>query len=527
METFQVGQKYDFDLGYCFVYSSTKANATFTINLEATQQYDIWVRALLNPRGGNMVISTASCDFPIGTKSPTLSGFKWVKAGQILLSEGTQQVLLSNVDGFNVINLIAVVPSAVVNKNIQDLTSSILNSNARVVYLTEGEMLQTDVPNSIQLCSGEASGGHVLQLSTNKASMNFFSLKNSSYTIAVKTVAGSEYSDLAVEIAGTKITIDTNSSTCDMDWHYGNIPNVPYGKNELIFYSKSLTIPFDKVPTSEDKDCVFTLQPLRDNQSTSVVWSIPYNEPGFKFMHYSLNQSVDLSHYRSVSFNLSADGSGREFMFFVGDKDGNWLKWSLPLFWNGTNTISFSLNSYTEQSAIAPDLGNVTELTFAVRVYENDLSQGQENTTLTINSIDIRGLVAIDEVLLYPNDLSLHSSNPLISEQPQLIEYAKKSPIEMSVKIAATNPFMLVCREEYHNLWSINTSGEHINLFSMNGFYINSTEPQVQIIFLPEISYEVGITLSTFSIISGFCFCLYTLIKGKLTIRLLRTVNQK
>jgi hypothetical protein len=100
---------WDWDYGYGLVKTATpKAKLNLPFTAEFTSSYEIWIRYFA--RTGKIAVHFDHVK--VGEVEPVgEEGFKWIKVGAINITAGKHTVTLENLQGYNAVNLIAIVPT--------------------------------------------------------------------------------------------------------------------------------------------------------------------------------------------------------------------------------------------------------------------------------------------------------------------------------------------------------------------------------------------------------------------------------
>jgi len=105
-------------------------------NVEKTDTYKLFIRYFRNQRGGNLKIKIDNKTMTLNTKSQ-LNKFVWKDLGTFYMKKGRHKIVLENVEGFNAVNLFALIPEEEYNKAKQKVER--LLQNKTIIYLFEAE----------------------------------------------------------------------------------------------------------------------------------------------------------------------------------------------------------------------------------------------------------------------------------------------------------------------------------------------------------------------------------------------------
>lgn len=128
--------RFDFDYGKGFIWTD-KPTAEFKLPFEIRQddKYEVWIRLYVSPQEGHVLLKIN--DEKIGqlsTDSEESIGFKWFKVHKLPLNNGSHSFSITNVNGTNIVNLIAVIPSDQVERTFDEIESLLEMDNVAVLY---------------------------------------------------------------------------------------------------------------------------------------------------------------------------------------------------------------------------------------------------------------------------------------------------------------------------------------------------------------------------------------------------------
>jgi hypothetical protein len=92
--------------------SAKNVSMGYDIPVDSTGSYDIWIRSMMSPIGGNF--SVLLDGHPLNTfhTMANMAYMSWEKAGTTTLTKGAHHISLENQDGSNIVNVVGVVPSS-------------------------------------------------------------------------------------------------------------------------------------------------------------------------------------------------------------------------------------------------------------------------------------------------------------------------------------------------------------------------------------------------------------------------------
>jgi hypothetical protein len=92
--------------------SARNAQLGYGISLESTGSYDVWLRSVRSPIGGNFSLLLDDHPLNIFQTLDNLTYMSWEKAGTVILNKGEHHLVLDNLEGSNLVNVVAVTPSS-------------------------------------------------------------------------------------------------------------------------------------------------------------------------------------------------------------------------------------------------------------------------------------------------------------------------------------------------------------------------------------------------------------------------------
>ncbi|MEM3504109.1 MAG: hypothetical protein QW134_07800, partial [Nitrososphaeria archaeon] len=154
--------------------------------LQEANEYILLTRIFQNQQGGKIQIQLDNIKYTINTKDQ-LNKFTWQQIDTLTLQRGQHKITLINLEGFNAVNLLALIPKQEY-QNAQNQVEQLLQDK-RIIYILEAE---SDLYHLNSVASnkygGEASNGIVLELDrTSKVWNEIEILKPGNYTFAIRS----------------------------------------------------------------------------------------------------------------------------------------------------------------------------------------------------------------------------------------------------------------------------------------------------------------------------------------------------
>ena len=175
------------DYGEKFVRAQGGNPLDIPFHVDNTADYDVLVRCLYSEKGAdgiNVLLDNELLDHVV-TRSD-ITELRWHSLGTFSLQAGKHMLTLKNVRGFNVVNLLAVVPHGEVGRYEEQVDNS--TAEKRLIYLWEAETaLNISSAEVSDKYNGNASNGKVVNLSPGaKAWRDIEVLRSDEYEMAVR-----------------------------------------------------------------------------------------------------------------------------------------------------------------------------------------------------------------------------------------------------------------------------------------------------------------------------------------------------
>jgi hypothetical protein len=431
-----------------------------------------------------------------------------------MLNEGNHELTIINDEGWGNINLIAVVPQEELENKREVLLDYLNESNTRIVNIFDGQYL-------------EGSQLPIFQESFNdNASETPPWLFNGNWTIR--------------EVNGNKLLSQMNE-TGESTWiNVGNNLTMMDGIFEVDIKLKSGISVGVTREKQQGQSYIFM---YTDQDEKLIIWKtvdqdiIKLGEADFlmdidrwynwrlKFQGPQISLYVNGSHTIDIVDDEPPYASGQISLHTSSAKaDFDNIK-----YWNPSLSINLLTLKDTEyilalSTVTGSDNGDITINIDGVEYFLNsdigsndsewkytlpiNLTQGQHRITVfppygvKINKLVVFSISKNEELMTVDDIFRGETMNPII-------EYEKLEAEKYTVKVNASNPFILAFSETYHGLWQASTDDleyQKVPLYSqINGFFINKTGSfTIKIEFLPSRAHYLGEAISTLTLLSMF-----------------------
>jgi hypothetical protein len=177
---------YQFDYGKNIIFTyAINSHLEIPVSVSDAGEYKVLSRYFANDKGGLL-------DFDIGEKSQTLetkshlNRFVWTDMGTFRLSEGSQTLSIENRNGFNALNLIALIPAEKYEQYKTEFIDSLHDKEIIYVFEAESDFNFDETASRVVHDIDNYSNGKALELNTQDiASTRFEILEDGKYNLAI------------------------------------------------------------------------------------------------------------------------------------------------------------------------------------------------------------------------------------------------------------------------------------------------------------------------------------------------------
>ncbi|MFC1999225.1 hypothetical protein ACFLXE_00515 [Chloroflexota bacterium] len=223
--------EFDYDQGLVF----TEASDTLEIPFKAkeTGKYYLFIRYFRNEKGGSIGICLDDALIEIMNTEDQLNHFAWEKVKLLDLDKGKHTLTLINREGFNAVNIFALIPRAEYEDREKEITG--LLEDKRIVYLFQAESdLYEENAERVDLSDADGAAGYALALGSDSAArLRMEILRSSDYRVALR-VQG----DAVIKVDGNPSAI----SAQDLSWVYLDPRDLSTGEHSIELSSDAMPI---------------------------------------------------------------------------------------------------------------------------------------------------------------------------------------------------------------------------------------------------------------------------------------------
>lgn len=165
-------------------YSAYKAKNAIegTHKIAKDDYYDIYMRCFMSPNSGEIKLDVNETSYLIQSQNP-LAGFKWIYVGKQWINQGQTTLTIENIEGFNSINQLALIPSLdkelllPIQKTLRK-SKQLIALEGEVDFIIDGNLQTRNLQPSLSYGSG-------LSLSNGKGSATIEIIESNFYDLDV------------------------------------------------------------------------------------------------------------------------------------------------------------------------------------------------------------------------------------------------------------------------------------------------------------------------------------------------------
>ncbi len=220
---------FDYDKGVVFTWAPS-AKLDLPFNLASTEDFKLFVRVFENSAGGKVAFYLDG--LPVGTidTRSQVNGFVWRDVFN--MTSGTHVLTLENVEGFNSVNLIAIMPEEKASEMNQRFESSLQSKDLLYVFEGESDMLRENA-SVFSGYGGEASNGDIVYLTSgSRVSRSVELVCGGNYNFTVRGLG-----NMLLRVDGSYYEYEVNLK--EFGWAFFGPVSLSSGKHEIEVSSLS------------------------------------------------------------------------------------------------------------------------------------------------------------------------------------------------------------------------------------------------------------------------------------------------
>ena len=224
-----------------------------SLKVAETDNYVFLIRYFQNQKGGEIGIQLDDMQYTMPTKHQ-LNTFSWKEIDTVRLEQGQHKIILTNIKGFNAVNLFALIPKQEYQKTQDQLEKNLQNKRTIYIFEAEKDLYYKNATKSSRY-GGAASNGQILILNQSSTVwQNITILKPSQYRIATRSKG-------QIQIAIDNQTYTINSTR--LNWNYVDPIYLDKGKHKIQITT----------PTNAELDVIYLFSTQNSNETLQIIFA--------------------------------------------------------------------------------------------------------------------------------------------------------------------------------------------------------------------------------------------------------------
>lgn len=502
---------YDFDYDKGIIYSQKKNSFEIPFTINQTGNYDFYIRLLFSDRGGSVTLANNGQLIETINTKQSYNRFKWYKISNLEFKNNKNNLTISNNDGLNAVNMIALYKSSKSPKYLNGILKRQIiytfDRNDFENYRPKRPYLEESTYNtSIDFAFKAIEFGDQDTFRLNCADLNSFGTWSKQDQVSVENLT-QENANLI------KYKFQKNDKE-------PNLLQLSYNVPKDIFHEKD-TLEMDLCGDDSNNDLLIIYKKKGSKDWVVFKTGIKINWMGEKTVRIKLPDENAIEVFQ-IAFKGNKDYKGnlRESELKIKDIKfinvyGSKLETKVKIFKNDNYKLLINFNNKAKNSPLLIKIGNYNL-----------------NVVPDINNEFISNSLYFEEgeyrLSMLPEGQSSIKSMILISEKSDT-ENNKNAKLSIQKINSArykinvqniNNPFILSFAESYDPLWFANINDKEIKslpLYSViNGFPIGETGNfEVTIEYKPQRWFNYGAVVSGVAILFCIGYLIYDWRKRK------------
>jgi hypothetical protein len=488
------------------------------LTLQETNNYVFLARYFQNQKGGKIQVQLNNKNYILNTKDQ-LNRFTWKQIDTLNLTKGTHKIILTNLEGFNAVNLFAFIPKQEY-QNAQNQLEKALQ-NKRIIYILEAETdLYHESASISNKYGGEASNGQILELNqTSKIWNQIEIVKPGNYTLAIKSKG-----NLTIQIDDRRYKI----STPRLNWTYIGPINFEKGNHTIQITNPMKTDHLWNFENNQiqnwqinaPKTQTLTTDEYAFEGKTSLKAELNTSAWGWKTINSPLIPVTPETQYQWDFYIAAENAHSVHAKIFEYDANKTYLAAKRI---TGIGSGNFTWKNIRFEYTPSQNASYIQ-----LQIWHGHETTQPLPNKIWIDNVKVYNLKKyktseLDVIWLYSTQNSNETLEDILTskEKPaQIISYQKIDPTKYIVEVNATKPFMLSFAEAYDPLWIAHINGKRIEpipLYSViNGFWINQTgQLKITIEYEPQKWFYYGSIISLTTLLACLTYLTYNWTKNK------------
>jgi hypothetical protein len=507
-------ENWEFDYGSGLVFTEASDSLEMGFETEKAGAFNLLCRYFQNVQGSGIdLYLDGSLMETIDTRHQ-INSFVWDEIGPLDLDEGHHRLTMRSKGGLNAVNVFAIVPQAEYQQARAE-TQQLLSGKS-IVYLLEAESdLCSEGTGPIESPGDQASTTQGLLLGLGSTAWRDIQVPDEAdYAVALRVkgemsiTLGAETRDVSsAELGWVYLEpqcLTAGSHTIELAAHVEPQAEESFENGRNGWHSAhdtKLNVCIDSSKAATGK-CSLEGEVV---QQESDDWTVARSDhvqvdPGmeYQFRLYLSAQDANGVHAKVQYFDSQQEPVGSEVLLMPGQ---------------------FGTFGFTEFSKFAkvPDEAAYIQILVLAR------SNATGTSHWWIDNVTVGPTALIDKLAVYSTNGQHETLDDMFSSREtaaEVSEYTKLSPTRRSVKVNATEPFMLSFAETYDPLWVAKVNGneyDSVPLYSViNGFWIEETGAlDITIEYKPQRWFVWGAIISIATGVGAALYLVYDWRRGR------------
>ncbi len=521
MENWQI----DYGKGLVFTWAQDTLDIPFGVGDSGS--YDLFVRYFRNQDGGTIRIWLDGEPLEEMETKDQVNQFVWEKVDSLKLDKGKHQLAMENLEGFNAVNLFALLPAGEIEEYELDVAISLLGdecllkpfdatrhyspaqrwstvSTEEFLYVGQHPYLRGEEMENWQFDYGK---GLVFTWAPDTLDVPFGVKESGSYDLFIRYFQNQNGGGIRIWLNGEPLKgMRTRYQVNGFVWEKVDSLKLDKGKHQLAIQNllgfNAVNL-FAVLPAGEVEEYEREVSDLlRDKRIIYVLEA----ESEFYYSEAQISQEFGAEASNGRVIELGNNSQVWQEIDIL--RDGNYR---LAIGIKGSASVEIDNRSFPMNST---DLS----LRYLDPIY---LERGKHR--IQISPIDTEGSSYLDVVWLYSVQEGSETLEDIFTPKEriaQVIEYEKINPTKYKVKIDASQPFMLSLSEAYDPLWVAKVDGKEyrsVPLYSVvNGFWIEQTgELEITLEYKLQRWFYYGAVISLTGLVSALGYLVWSWISER------------
>jgi len=222
---------FDYDEGVVFTWAPS-AKLDLPFNLASTETFRLFMRVFESAAGGKLEVYIDGVHVGTNHTRSQINGFAWKNIGVFNVTSGMHVLTLENVEGFNSVNLIAIMPEKKASEMNRKFESTLQSKDLLYVFEAESDMFRENC-SVLNGYGVEASNGVVVEFTSGSRVFR-----------SIELACSGNYTFLVKGLGNMLFRVDGSYCECEVDlkefgWGFFGPVSLSSGKHEIEVSSLS------------------------------------------------------------------------------------------------------------------------------------------------------------------------------------------------------------------------------------------------------------------------------------------------